>query len=299
MRRLRADWLSSVVARQCRRRQARHRASAGPRPPPDRLPRRPRRAWWSTRIAAPAGKRPCAMPACRPTRRWPSRARPIATAVPRPCSACWRCPSPPTAALCFNDVVAIGVIYALDRARPRRRPRFRGRRLRRHRRCPPDPPAAHHRRRRQPQAGRARRRHPAGAAGRRPPPAPGTSPATPGWSSAPRAAPPAHPNRKPPDMTAKLGWGLIGASTIAKEHMIGAIRAQGGEAVAVMSSDPARGQAYAAENGIARSHDSVEACWPTPRSRSSTSAPPTSCTRRRPWPPPPPASTCCARSRWR
>ena len=38
-------------------------------------------------------------------------------------------------------------------------------------------------------------------------------------------------------MTAKPGWGLIGASTIAKEHMIGAIRAQGGEVVAVMSSD--------------------------------------------------------------
>ena len=37
-------------------------------------------------------------------------------------------------------------------------------------------------------------------------------------------------NRKPPDMTENLGWGLIGASTIGKEHMIGAIRAQGGEA---------------------------------------------------------------------
>ena len=39
--------------------------------------------------------------------------------------------------------------------------------------------------------------------------------------------------------------------------MIGAIRAQGGEVVAVMSSDAARGQAYAAENGIARSYDSA------------------------------------------
>ena len=65
-------------------------------------------------------------------------------------------------------------------------------------------------------------------------------------------------------MTAKLGWGLIGASTIAKEHMIGAIRAQGGEVVAVMSSDAERGRAYAAENGIARSHDSVEALLADP-----------------------------------
>ena len=59
-------------------------------------------------------------------------------------------------------------------------------------------------------------------------------------------------------MAEKLGWGLIGASTIAKEHMIGAIRAQGGEVVAVMSSDAERGQHYAADNGIARSYDSVD-----------------------------------------
>ena len=59
-------------------------------------------------------------------------------------------------------------------------------------------------------------------------------------------------------MTAKPGWGLIGASTIAREHMIDAIRAQGGEAVAVMSSDAARGRAYAAENGIARSYNAIE-----------------------------------------
>ena len=31
-----------------------------------------------------------------------------------PCSGCLSLPEPPTAALCFNDVVAIGVIYALD-----------------------------------------------------------------------------------------------------------------------------------------------------------------------------------------
>jgi 1,5-anhydro-D-fructose reductase (1,5-anhydro-D-mannitol-forming) len=65
-------------------------------------------------------------------------------------------------------------------------------------------------------------------------------------------------------MTAKPGWGLIGASTIAKEHMIGAIRAQGGEVVAVMSSDAERGRAYAAANGIPQSYDSVEALLADP-----------------------------------
>ncbi|SCW54613.1 1,5-anhydro-D-fructose reductase (1,5-anhydro-D-mannitol-forming) [Rhizobium mongolense subsp. loessense] len=52
-------------------------------------------------------------------------------------------------------------------------------------------------------------------------------------------------------------WGLIGASTIAREWVIGAIRAAGGEAVSVMSTDAARGKTYAAENGIAKSVTSV------------------------------------------
>ncbi|MFA1625029.1 Gfo/Idh/MocA family protein [Rhizobium mongolense] len=54
-------------------------------------------------------------------------------------------------------------------------------------------------------------------------------------------------------------WGLIGASTIAREWVIGAIRAAGSEAVSVMSTDAARGKAYAAENGIAKSVTSVAA----------------------------------------
>ena len=99
-------------------------------------------------------------------------------------------------------------------------------------------------------------------------------------------------------MTEKLGWGLIGASTIAKEHMIGAIRAQGGEAVAVMSSDPARGRRLAAENGIARSHDSVEALLADPAVDIVYVSTTNELHRRRRWRPPP-ASTCCARSRWR
>ncbi len=54
-------------------------------------------------------------------------------------------------------------------------------------------------------------------------------------------------------------WGLIGASTIAREWMIAAIRAAGGEVVGVLSSDPARGRAFAAANGIARATDSLDA----------------------------------------
>jgi 1,5-anhydro-D-fructose reductase (1,5-anhydro-D-mannitol-forming) len=47
------------------------------------------------------------------------------------------------------------------------------------------------------------------------------------------------------------GWGLIGASNIAGEHMIGAIRAQPGhEAVSVMSSSAERAQQFAKKHGI-------------------------------------------------
>ncbi len=61
-----------------------------------------------------------------------------------------------------------------------------------------------------------------------------------------------------------IRWGLIGASTIAKQWVIDAIRAQGegergGEVVAVMSSSAERAKSYAAENGIARHYDCVEA----------------------------------------
>jgi len=60
-------------------------------------------------------------------------------------------------------------------------------------------------------------------------------------------------------MAHKLGWGLVGASTIAREWMIGAIRAQpGNEVVAVMSSDAQRGAAFAAEQGIAKVRTSID-----------------------------------------
>lgn len=52
-------------------------------------------------------------------------------------------------------------------------------------------------------------------------------------------------------------WGLIGASTIAREWVIGAIRATGGEIVSVMSTNAERGAAYASDNGIPRSVTSV------------------------------------------
>ncbi|MFD2270794.1 Gfo/Idh/MocA family oxidoreductase [Undibacterium arcticum] len=59
-------------------------------------------------------------------------------------------------------------------------------------------------------------------------------------------------------MNHNVGWGLIGASNIAREWMIGAIRAQpGNSVVAVMSSNAARGAAFAASNGIAASYTSV------------------------------------------
>ena len=61
-------------------------------------------------------------------------------------------------------------------------------------------------------------------------------------------------------MAANLGWGLIGASTIAKEWMIPAINAQpDSRVVAVMSTSKERGQQYARENQIPVAFDSVEA----------------------------------------
>jgi len=57
----------------------------------------------------------------------------------------------------------------------------------------------------------------------------------------------------------KLGWGLIGASDIAKTRMIEAINGQPDSAVAaVMSTSEERAKRYAAENGIPRHYTSVE-----------------------------------------
>src|ERR1700686_1969193 len=65
-------------------------------------------------------------------------------------------------------------------------------------------------------------------------------------------------------MSSGLRWGVIGASTIASEHMIGAIRANGGEVVAVLSSDRSRGQSYAETHGIPRSTTDLAALVEAP-----------------------------------
>ncbi|RFU13629.1 gfo/Idh/MocA family oxidoreductase [Rhodobacteraceae bacterium W635] len=47
-----------------------------------------------------------------------------------------------------------------------------------------------------------------------------------------------------------MRWGLIGASSIAANHMIGAIRATGGDIRSVLSSNEARARSYAAQHDI-------------------------------------------------
>ncbi|RWO61195.1 Gfo/Idh/MocA family oxidoreductase [Mesorhizobium sp.] len=55
-------------------------------------------------------------------------------------------------------------------------------------------------------------------------------------------------------------WGLIGASTIARQFVINAIRAQpNSEITAVMSSSPERAAAYAKENGISLAVSTLDA----------------------------------------
>lgn len=56
-----------------------------------------------------------------------------------------------------------------------------------------------------------------------------------------------------------MQWGLIGASTIAAEHMIGAIRAQNGHSVkAVLSANAERGAGFASAHGIPSSTTSLD-----------------------------------------
>jgi len=64
---------------------------------------------------------------------------------------------------------------------------------------------------------------------------------------------------------AKTGWGLIGASTIARQYMVQAIRAQAGhDVVAVMSSSAERAQAFAAEHRIESACDSLDVLLANP-----------------------------------
>src|SRR5689334_2115864 len=58
--------------------------------------------------------------------------------------------------------------------------------------------------------------------------------------------------------TTSLGWGLIGASTIARSYMVRAINAQpDSRVVALASSDPDRGRAFAREFAIPAAHANV------------------------------------------
>ena len=62
-----------------------------------------------------------------------------------------------------------------------------------------------------------------------------------------------------------IGWGVIGASTIARQFMVRAITSQpDSSVVAIASRDPARGHALAAEHGIPVVYDSVEALLADP-----------------------------------
>jgi 1,5-anhydro-D-fructose reductase (1,5-anhydro-D-mannitol-forming) len=61
-----------------------------------------------------------------------------------------------------------------------------------------------------------------------------------------------------------MKWGLIGASTIASEHVIGAIRAQGHEILTVVSSDETRGAEYAARHDIPHSTTDLSALLSNP-----------------------------------
>ena len=56
-----------------------------------------------------------------------------------------------------------------------------------------------------------------------------------------------------------MKWGLVGASTIASEYVIGAIRSQGFEIASVVSGDATRGVAYAERHAIPESTTDLHA----------------------------------------
>ena len=57
-----------------------------------------------------------------------------------------------------------------------------------------------------------------------------------------------------------IRWGFIGASTIARQYLLNAVRARGeGEVVAIMSTDAERARSFAAAHGIARATTSLDA----------------------------------------
>lgn len=62
-----------------------------------------------------------------------------------------------------------------------------------------------------------------------------------------------------------MRWALIGASTIARQYMVGAIRAEGGEIVSVLSGSAERAQAFADENKIPQSGADLDRLLNDPR----------------------------------
>jgi 1,5-anhydro-D-fructose reductase (1,5-anhydro-D-mannitol-forming) len=66
-------------------------------------------------------------------------------------------------------------------------------------------------------------------------------------------------------MSRKIGWGLIGASNIARQFVIDAIRAQpGNEVVAVMSASAERARSFATAHGVAATYASLDALLADP-----------------------------------
>lgn len=65
--------------------------------------------------------------------------------------------------------------------------------------------------------------------------------------------------------TGTIGWGLVGASNIARSYMVRAINAQpNSTVVGVMSSDPTRAEVFAREHGIPTAYGSIEALLSDP-----------------------------------
>jgi 1,5-anhydro-D-fructose reductase (1,5-anhydro-D-mannitol-forming) len=101
-------------------------------------------------------------------------------------------------------------------------------------------------------------------------------------------------------MGERVRWGLIGASTVAREWMIDAIRAQpDGEVVALASSNAERGARFAAETGIPKVYHSVDALLGDSAIDAVYISTTNGLHRPKRWPRRSPASTSCARSRWR
>ncbi len=73
-----------------------------------------------------------------------------------------------------------------------------------------------------------------------------------------KRARPAAAGRKSADAAAPVGWALVGASTIAREYMVDAIRRAGGKPLWIMSHDADRAAAFARDLDIAGWCDSMD-----------------------------------------